>query len=205
MPLAQTQDMNALAHAARALMPPETSFRPEDGAVIVEHRDFLLGLGPGLVPVFYDTLFAHAPTHAVFREGERPMREQSLAAWWERTVTGPHDDSYFAWMAMVGLVHVIRDVPNPMMLAMSDFVARAVEAAAREALPADNGARLTEAYRRLTATVSAVITYGYDVAIENALYDVAGMPQALLHRLRNQEVDRALAEARSDLGRQRIE
>ena len=196
--------MFALANAARALMPPQTSFRTEDSAVISGHRHFLLSLAEGVVPIFYDTLFAHPPTAAVFHDGERPIREKSLAAWWERTVTGPHDDAYFAWMAMVGLVHVIRDVPNPMMLAMSDLVARALENAAREALPADEAARLTEAYRRLTATVSAVITYGYDVAIENALYDVAGMPQALLHRLRNQEVGRALDDARANLGRQRF-
>ena len=33
---------------------------------------------------FYDTLFAHARTAAVFHDGERPAREKTLKAWYLR-------------------------------------------------------------------------------------------------------------------------
>ncbi len=197
--------MHEVARTAREQMPPHTAFRDEDEVVLAANREFLAGLEDTLVKAFYDTLFAHPPTAEVFIEGERPNREKTLSDWWQRTVEGPHDDDYFAWMAMVGLVHVIRGVSNPMMLGMSDFVSRAVEELARGALTHDDVAALSEAYRRLTATVSSVITYGYDMAIEKALYDVAGMPVELLHRLRNQEISRELSTAREQLGRKRFE
>jgi truncated hemoglobin YjbI len=198
-------NMADIAREARDQMPPETSFRPEDSEVIVANRDFLLSLEPYVVAKFYDTLLAHPITAAIFHEGERPMREKTLSDWWQRTVNGPHDDAYFSWMAMVGLVHVVRHVTNPMMLSMADFLSATVAEAAQDALPEPDASRLAEAYRRLSATVVAVIAYGYDLSTEAALFDVAGMPAALLHRLRDQEVSEALAGARTTLGRQRAE
>ncbi|WP_117236585.1 protoglobin domain-containing protein [Thermus sediminis] len=182
-----------IAGEALEQMPPETRFRPEDEEVIARHRETLLSWTPELVQAFYDTLFAHPPTKAVFREGERPDREKTLEGWWQRTVEGPLDETYFAWMAKVGLVHVVRQVENPMMLAMTSFVARFVERKAHEAKLSDADP-LSEAFYRLSMTVGAVITHGYDRHQAMALYNVAGMEPALLERLTAEEA-RALLEA----------
>lgn len=193
------QTMHDLAQAAMDDMPPESRLRPTDSAQIERHKQTLLALEPQVVQAFYDTLYAHGPTSEVFVEGERGDREKTLSHWWRRTVEGPLDDEYFAWMAMVGLVHVIRDVTNPMMLAMADFVVNFVATKAEELGMADADAEaLVNAFRRLAATVGAIITYGYDQAVVAALYNVAGMPEALLHRLRDQEVAAALAQARTE-------
>jgi Protoglobin len=195
------ESMHDIARAAIEQMPPECRFRPIDAQVIKRHEETLLALESLAVKGFYDTLYAHPSTAAVFVEGERPDRELTLSNWWRRTVSGPLDDEYFAWMAMVGLVHVIRDVSNPMMLAMADFVATfaADQAAAARLDPADVE-ELTQAFRRLSGTVGAIISYGYDQAVVAALYNIAGMPAALLRRLRNQEVADALAVARDGMG-----
>lgn len=197
--------MADVAAEARDQMPPQASFRPEDATVIAANRDFLLSLEPYLVQQFYDTLYSHRTTAEVFVDGERPMREKTLSDWWQKTVNGPIDDDYWAWMAMVGLVHVVRHVTNPMVVAMSNFVAEAVAEAAAETQSEADAAALSDAFRRFAATVSAVIAYGYDLSTEAALFDIAGMPAALLHRLRDQEVGEALAGARSALGRVRAE
>jgi protoglobin len=195
-------DMHDLSRRAMEDMPPGGRFRPEDSQVIQAHQNFLAGLENAAVEGFYDTLYAHPPTRRVFSDGERPMREETLSQWWRRTIHGPHDEEYFSWMAMVGLVHVLRDVSNPMMLAMTDFVARFVTASAEASdLSTQDARQLSEAFRRLSATVAGIITFGYDQAVESALFDVAGMPSALLHRLRNQEVATSLTKARTDLGR----
>lgn len=58
--------------------------------------------------------------------GASPVREVSssvMPAPRVGPVRGPIDDNYWAWMSMVGLIHVIRRVTNPMMLSMTDFVA----------------------------------------------------------------------------------
>lgn len=190
--------MITVARQAMDQMPPQCRVRDTDGHAIQRHREVLLALEGAAVKGFYDTLYAHGPTSAVFVEGERPAREQTLADWWRRTVNGPLDDDYFAWMALVGLVHVIRRVSNPMMLAMADFVRGfVVEQAATLDISAQEREQLTDAFGRLASTVSAIITYAYDHAVASALFDVAGMPSALLERLRDQEITAALVAARS--------
>ncbi len=195
-------NIHDIAREALESMPPASRFGAEDREVILRYTDYLLSLEDEFVGGFYETLFEHPPTRAVFREGERPMREESLRAWWQRTVTGPIDDDYFAWMAMVGLLHVVRGVANPMMLAMCEHAARFVDSAtARAGLPRDESDRVTVAFRRFTTSVGSVITFGYDQAVTDALFNIAGMRKTLLERLRNQEVEEALVEARQMLSR----
>ncbi|HEX2807942.1 MAG TPA: protoglobin domain-containing protein [Kineosporiaceae bacterium] len=192
--------MREIAQMARDQLPPACRFTPEDALVIGGYSEVLLALEPDVVKAFYDTLYAHGPTAAVFVDGERPDRETTLSQWWRRTVIGPLDDGYFDWMAMVGLVHVIRGVTNPMMLAMAEFTVTFVAGKAAEAdIDEADAARLVEAFRRLASTVGAIITCGYDQAVVAALYNVAGMPEALLRRLRNQEIAEALTVARGEL------
>lgn len=193
-------DMHKIAAEALNYVPPDCRLRPDDGALIARHSSYLLGLEPLLVKGFYDCLYAHPPAAAVLGENEREERERTLSKWWRRTVGEPLDEGYFAWMAMVGLVHVVRNVPNPAMLAMTGYVVDTVSAQLRaSSLPADEADRLGEAIRRVCSTVASIITFGYDHAVVSALYSVAGMPEALLRRLRDQEVENALSSARATL------
>ncbi|AXE37492.1 protoglobin domain-containing protein [Acidipropionibacterium virtanenii] len=194
--------MHAIAQAAVDQTPPNCRVSAEQAAVIARHADILESLGPGIVDAFYETLYAHEPTAAVFKDGERPMREESLHNWWRRTVRGPIDDQYWSWMAMVGLIHVIRRVTNPMMLAMAQFVADYLdEHSDRLELDFDEEQRVVEAFRRVAAMTGSVITWGYDHAVSSSLFEVAGMPEALLARLRDEEVKSALVSARKEVTR----
>lgn len=194
--------MYELARTAMSDMPPQRRFTDDDAAVVRDAKELLLAHEADFVQGFYDVVYRHPATAALLHEGERPEREEALVEWWRRTVNGPLNDQYFAWMAMVGLSHVTRNVSIPMMLGMTDwaahFVAEKVAATEMDVREAEN---LVEAFRRLTATVGAVITYAYDQAIVSALSTVAGMPEALLRRLRDQEVNEALILARAELGR----
>jgi len=182
-----------IAREAPQQMPPQTRLRPEDAAVIARHKEVLLSWIPELVQGFYDARFAHTPTRKIFHEGERPAREKTLVDWWTHTVEGPLDENYFAWMAKVGLVHVVRGVENPMMLAMASFVTEFVERKSLEAGLSEAEA-LGKAFRRLNMAVGAVITLGFDRYQALALYNVAGMEPALLERLTAEEARRLLAE-----------
>ncbi len=194
------ESMYEVARMAIDQIPPACRVRPEDGEVISRHQDALLALGPDVVQVFYDTLYEHEATSKVFVEGERPMREQTLVDWWQRTVRGPLDDNYWAWMAMVGLIHVVRRVTNPMMLSMAEFVASFL-AENIHRVPASDEERkaIVEAFNRVASMTSAVITWGFDHAVSSALFEVAGMPEALLARLRDTEIRDALVTARQEV------
>ena len=133
-------------------MPPNTRFQPEDATLILARRDLLLGLEDKLVQGFYNALFAHGATQAVFTDGERPDREQTLRQWWQRTLTGPFDQSYWDWQVLVGLVHVKRKVKNPMMIAMWGWIVNFVRQEAYEHLPSDEARDLVTAVTRLAST-----------------------------------------------------
>ncbi len=168
-----------LAKRVRATLPPEDRFTEEDARVIAEHKDFLLSLTEELVQAFYDSLFAHDPTRAVFREGERPKREETLRAWWRRTVEGPFDEAYWAWQAYVGLVHVRRKVTNTMMIGHAGLVASLVAGKAHaQGLP-----RLAEAVQRLMTNVAALVVEGYEEIHWEAVMDLTGQNRTLIQRI----------------------
>jgi len=185
----------AIAQEIWSQLPPQARFRPvEDGKVLARHRAFLEGLTEDLVQGFYDTLFAHPPTRAVFREGERPLREKTLRDWYLRTVAGPFNGQYFAWQALVGLVHVRRGVTNAMMTSMWNWLTEQVAQRAYEALPLEEARVLEGAWRRLAFTVAALISEEYLDAYLEALAEALGKePQAFRH-LAQQEAERLLKE-----------
>jgi Protoglobin len=193
--------MHQIARAAIDQTPPVCRVTAEHAAVIAANADALAAMGPEIATGFYDTLYAHDATAKIFNEGERPMREQTLTGWWERTVRGPIDDDYWAWMAMVGLTHVVRRVTNPMMLAMADYVADFVATNSyRLQLAEADRVRLVEGFGRVASMTRSIITYGYDHAMAAALYERAGIPEALLARLGDQSIRDALVDAKSELG-----
>lgn len=200
------QTMEEIAQAAIDQTPPECRVLPEHAEILAKYHQQLEALTPQLVENFYNTLYEHEPTADVFHDGERPMREDTLENWWRRTVQGPIDNKYWSWMAMVGLLHVLRRVTNPMMLAMTQYVVAYVADHINEVTddPAEQGAIMT-ALNRVAAMTASVITWGYDHTVSAALFEVAGMPEALLARLRDAEVEAALVDARAEVGSQRAQ
>ena len=167
-----------LSKQVLAQLPPEDRLSEEDGRIIQANADRLISLSDDLVQVFYESLYGHPETRAIFREGERPMREETLRDWWERSVRGPFDEGYWAWQAYVGLLHVKRKVKNPMMLGHAALVTRMTSS--RLTAPEDQPLR--EAISRLMATVSGMIAYGYEKVYVEAIGEVTGQEGTLLDR-----------------------
>jgi len=78
-----------------AQIPPPARFTDQDAEVLLKYKDVLLGFEKGLVKGFYDTLYAHEATRAIFKDGEREAREKTLIDWYRRTLNGPFDDAYW--------------------------------------------------------------------------------------------------------------
>ncbi len=189
-----------MAQNAIGQTPPACRLTPEQAALIARNAEPLVAMGPEITAAFYDTLYAHRQTAEIFVDGERPMREKTFMQWWERTVRGPLDDDYWAWMAMVGLAHVARKVTNPMMLAMADFVAAFIGSNThRLDLSEEDRRGLVDAFERVASVMSMIITYGHDRAVSAALFERSGMPSVLLTRLGEQTVREALADAKTEL------
>ncbi|BDG16554.1 hypothetical protein Thermus71318_02320 [Thermus brockianus] len=163
-------------------LPSQARFRPlEDGKVLSRYAPLMEGFTEEVVQGFYDTLFGHSATRRIFREGERPAREKTLRDWYLRTLRGPFNGQYFAWQALVGLVHVRRGVTNAMMAAMWNWLTEEVARRARAALPPEEARALEDAWRRLAFTVMALIAEEYLEAYLEALALAKGEdPRAFL-------------------------
>jgi len=185
--MSEALNFRAIAEKAIHDMPPDTRFSPEDSATILKNQEALLAVKDEFVKGFYDILFAHPPTRAVFEEGERAEREKTLGQFFERVVKGPHDDEFFAWLAYVGPVHVVRGVTNPMMLAMVGYL---IEFVREKTRGLSDHERLVSAFVRLGATMGAIIAYGYEMAWKKALENVVGIPPALAERAVAEEASR---------------
>jgi hypothetical protein len=177
------------------LIPPATRFSAADAAVIARHRDLLASWGPEIVKSFYDVLYQHAPTAAVFKDGERPAREDTLANFWRRVLEGPIDDKFFDWMTFVGLVHVLRKVKNPMMLAAWSHIMREINTRAATQLDPAARAELDESFTRLGATITSLVADTYLKGIAEA----TGTSLALLETLASQQAEDLVAQARKTM------
>jgi hypothetical protein len=177
-------------------MPPSTRFSDPDYQVIAKHRQLLLSLEVQVVQGFYDTLFAHAPTKAIFHDGERPAREQSLRDWWRRTLKGPFDDEYWTWQTFVGLIHIKRGVKNPMMIAMWGWALTTLRQLLQTELSNDELKELMESLERLAATVQSLTAESYLENYLAALTKSTGFSPVLLDRFVQSEVDELLRAAR---------
>lgn len=176
-------------------MPPSTRFSDADYLVVAKHRQVLLSLEEAVVQGFYDTLFAHAPTKAIFHEGERPAREQTLRDWWRRTLKGPFDDEYWTWQTFVGLIHIKRGVKNPMMIAMWGWALTTLRQGLQNQLSHDDLKQLMASLERLAATTQALTAESYLENYLTALTKSTGFSPMLLDRFVENEVDELLRAA----------
>mgnify|MGYP005840745555 FL=1 len=183
----------ALAQEFWSQLPPSARFRPlEDAKTFARHKEAMRSWVDAVVQGFYDTLFAHPATRAIFREGERPAREKTLRDWYLRTVEGPFNGQYFAWQTLVGLVHVRRGVTNAMMAAMWNWVVDTVSRLARQTLPQGEAEALADAWRRLGFTVMALISESYLHAYLEALAQAEGVEVGMFLQRAQEEAARML-------------
>lgn len=183
----------ALAQEFWSQLPPQARFRPlEDAKTFARHKEAMRSWVDAVVQGFYNTLFAHPATRAIFREGERPAREKTLRDWYLRTVEGPFNGQYFAWQTLVGLVHVRRGVTNAMMAAMWNWVVETVSRLARQTLPQGEAEALADAWRRLGFTVMTLISESYLHAYLEALAQAEGVEVGMFLQRAQEEAARML-------------
>lgn len=178
-------------------MPPSTVFTAKDYDKIAANQQILLELEDKLVQGFYNTLFNHSKTAAIFVEGERPDREETLRKWWQRTIKGPFDNNYWVWQTLVGLIHVKRKVKNPMMIAMWGWILTTLRQELTGKLQEGELGKLMAAFERLAATVQSLTAESYLEHYLIALQKSTGFETSLLDNMVATEVESLLEEAKN--------
>lgn len=177
-------------------LPEETRLTNLDIKVIKDHKGFIFDKVDAVVKDFYDTVFANAATAAVFHEGERPAREQSMKEWIVKTVEGDFDIDYWKWQTFVGILHVKRKVKNNMMIAMMGRISDLISTAAIEELPPQDAIALKTAWSKLASTVLALIAESYHIFYKKAITDTSGLSDKLLENTVAIEIDNLINEFR---------
>ncbi len=182
-------------------IPAQQRFTAEDEALLMQHRDVLLALEDELVKGFYDAIEANPHINVLLGSGARAEREATLRRWWQRTLAGPIDEKYWAWQALVGVVHIKVGVKNPMMMGMWNWILTwlrpRVEAATADAKTA---VAVMDCVQRLALTTQAITAESFLMNYLETVIRITGFKPALLERMFNTEIKVVLAEAREQLG-----
>lgn len=193
------EDLQQMTKDIVATCLPAALISDEDRGWIAKYRDLLLGIEDDLVQMFYDTLYAHEPTAAVFHDGERPAREASLREWWRETVTGDLGEKYLEWMALVGIIHIRRGVKNPMMLTMFQIVRDMISKNVFPQMPPEDVIKLGVAFSHVQVTAGSVIAEAYTKGYVGALESLAGLRPELTRRMLDIEVKQMERAGRESL------
>ncbi len=150
-----------------------------------------------VVTSFYDTLYAHGPTRAVFSDDERPLREKTLRDWYLDLSAGRVDDAFWARQWFVGLVHIQRKVSNPFLLGMTSHLQQAFLERCLATFEPARAKAVFLAFKRLTDIVAALIAESYFTSYVESLSDVAGIRPVVFARLMEVDIRSKIRDARA--------
>lgn len=183
-------------------IPAQQRFSASDEALLMQHSAALLALEDELVKGFYDEIEANPSINVLLGEGARAQREATLRRWWQRTLAGPIDDQYWAWQALVGVVHIKVGVKNPMMMGMWRWIlARLRERVTADVVGSEQAVGpLLDCIERLALTTQAITAESFLLNYLETVIRLTGFKPALLERMFKTEIKLVLAEAREQLG-----
>jgi hypothetical protein len=186
-----------------ASLPLHQRFSDADSELLARYKDTLLALEDEVVQGFYDVIVANPHLVSLIGGKEaRGEREKTLRHFWQRTFNGPHDERFWAWQALVGVVHIKVGVRNPMMLGMWQWLVSALRDHLTVELVGDASTlrELLRSVDRLALTAQALTAESYLMNYLETVVRLTGFKPALLQRMFDMEIDSVLKEARRQLG-----
>jgi hypothetical protein len=183
-------------------IPEGQRFSEKDAALLMSLKPQLLAMEDDLVKGFYDTIQANPQMAGLIGNGAREEREKTLRRWWQRTLSGPFDDQYWAWQSLVGVVHIKVGVKNPMMMGMWTWV---ISWLRTQITPEFVGGKaladeIMLTVERLSLTAQAITAESYLAYYLETVIRITGFKPALLERMFRSEIDVLVGEVRGQLG-----
>lgn len=136
-----------------------------------------------IVQVFYDTLFAHARTAAVFHAEERPDREKTLHEWYLSLFTARDSEEFWNKQGRIGFAHIRRHINNEFMIGMASRVSDLFTQKAVMAFGVEQGLPIAQSFNRILKAVVGLTAENYDVMSQMAFSESTGAEPQLIDRL----------------------
>ncbi len=173
-----------------------TGYSEADAQLLAKHAPTTTPWIGEFVNAFYETLFAYEPTRKVFKDNERGDREVTTTRWFEQMLSGSHDDAFWQNQWVVGILHILRAVPNAFMLGMMSRVQQLFLEKVITALSQEEAMALYLAFKRSTDVVAGLIAESYFYTYVESMESVVGMNPTLVQRILHAEVGKRLQKAR---------
>jgi hypothetical protein len=183
-----------LQQIPRMLIPTAT-----DGVLIQHYQGFFKKHEESVIQGFYDVVYGDPATQHYLSPQDRPMRENTLRQWYQVTTAGYFDEHYWAWQALVGIVHVKHHIPNAVMLGMWSWMINFLQARLLQEVPHAEALEVMQVFQKLQATVCSLIVESYLMTQQEAISRASGLNQAILGRFIHIEIDRLLNQGRAIL------
>lgn len=144
--------------------------------------------GDEIMQEFYDTLYNHPRTAAVFYKNERVEREQTLIDWYHSLFESNDDSEFWINQTHIGLAHIRRHVHNQFMIGIAARMVIAFQKKAVKAFGVDHGLEVARAFQRVTNAVVGLTAEGYEELSNAAFSESTGAGSALIDRLIQQSI-----------------
>ena len=154
--------------------------------------------GATIATVFYDTVYAYEPTAAVFKKGERPIREKSLAHWYDLLISGEINEDFWQWQWYIGIIHIPRGISNSYMMGMMSRVQQLFSQNCMATFEDEQALIIYNAFKRVTDVVAGLIAESYFESYLEAVHRATGQSRKLTNRQVNFAVEEMVAEAQKD-------
>jgi len=172
-------------------------YREEDWMILRDEAGQIARWSPDLVKVFYDTLYGYDKTRAVFREGERPKVEKTLAEWFLTLAAGTKEMDFWEHQWVIALLHIKREVRNIYVLGMMNRMQQILLEKCLQTYDDHRKAvNVYQALLRITGVIAALIAECYTELQEDITEEglsMAGLNPGLIRRIRENQINKMLA------------
>lgn len=169
----------------------------EEGIIIRQYTDFFKNHEETLISAFYDIIFSDDSTRVHMDAAERPMREGMLRHWYQVTTKGYFDENYWAWQALVGIVHVKHNIPNSAVIGMWSWMINFLQERLFAELPQEEALKVSYILQKLQATVCSLIIESFISTQQEAIARSSGLNQTILGRFIQIEINNLLKQGRT--------
>ncbi len=170
----------------------------EDWAVLASVKETTLPWAQRLGKLYAEAIFSDPATRKVVEHLNRSDREQGLAVWMERLLSGQPGESFWADTCIIGFHHASTSVDNGHVLAMATRMEQLVLEESLKAFPAEQAREVFAAFCRVMGTATSLMIVSYEQAIIRGMTQL-GLNERLLSRVRTVAIKKMIDEGRSSL------
>lgn len=173
----------------------------EDGLILKQYNHLLTQYTPEVVNGFYDIVYGDACTRKFMSAETQPKREAALKQWYENTISGSFDDEYWYWQALIGIVHVKHEIPNPAMLGMWSWLLNYLQQRLVADLSTEEALEVLAVLQKLQGVICSLIVESALITQREAVFHSTGLKGVLLDRFVALEIDQILQNGRALLAK----